>query len=373
MKIRVLHAGKYYPPYKGGIETLLFNVFKGLGTRTLLTIAVSNIKAVTEEERAGDARIIRLARVLNIFSTPICPGFLRIFRRDEYDILHLHLPNPFAVIMYLLSGSRAKLVVSYHSEIIRQKFIRILVGPFTRKLLKKAEAVIVPTENHINNSEILSGFRDKCLIIPYGIDTKSFSLVSPEERILIEGLKKDHGERIVLFTGRLVYYKGVEYLIRAMDKIDGKLLIAGTGPLERKLKSMAGKEKVIFLGEVDDKYLKALYYAASVFVLPAVSESEAFGLVQLEAMACGKPVISTDLPTGIKLVNRDGITGFTVPPRDQDALSDKISYLLDNTQAREKMGRAGRQAAEGYSIENMADGFYDLYKRILDKQVICMK
>ena len=370
MKLRVLHAGKYYPPYKGGIETLLYNIVKGLAARTSLTIAVSNTKPVTEKENTMGAEIIRLARIMNILSTPICPGLLPVFRKDEYDIVHFHLPNPFAVLMFLLSGSRAKVVVSYHSEIIRQKMLRIFVAPLTRMLLKRAERIIVPTENHINNSVLLGDFRDKCVIIPYGIDTEAYGSLSREEESLIESLRVKHGERIVLFTGRLVYYKGVEYLIKAMETVSGRLLIAGAGSLENKLKAMADKEKVIFLGEVDDKYLKALYYAASVFVLPAVSESEAFGLVQLEAMACGKPVISTDLPTGIKIVNRNGVTGFTVPPRNPKALSDKINFLLDNRQTRETMGQAGKNmAVKNYSIENMTGGFYNLYTNIRDKKV----
>jgi len=179
-----------------------------------------------------------------------------------------------------------------------------------------------------------------------------------------------HGPNIVLFVGRLIYYKGAEHLIRAMKDVDGKLLIVGEGPLEGQLRSLAAElgieDKVAFLGRIQDREMAAYYHSCDVFVLPSIARSEAFGIVQLEAMACGKPVINTDLPTGVPKVSRNGETGITVPPADPAALTEAINNLLEDSDLRQEYGsNARRRVEERFSIKRMLDDVYRVYEKVL--------
>ncbi|MFL5537386.1 MAG: glycosyltransferase, partial [Longimicrobiaceae bacterium] len=187
------------------------------------------------------------------------------------------------------------------------------------------------------------------------------------DRAEVERLRARYGPRIVLAAGRLVYYKGFEYLVRAMRRVDAHLLIAGDGPLLgdlRRAAAEAGVEaKVTLLGRVPD--LRPLYHAADVFALPSVARSEAFGIVQMEAMACGVPVVNTALDTGVPFVSPHGVTGLTVPPADAEALADALSRILDDAALRERLGRAGRERVAGeLSAGRMARRTLALYRAV---------
>jgi len=187
-------------------------------------------------------------------------------------------------------------------------------------------------------------------------------------------LPVEKGEKIVLFVGRLVYYKGLEYLIEAMKDVEAKLLIAGSGPLEKQLRKKSRiigvGQKVIFLGKVSDAEIKYLYQICDVFVLPSVEPSEAFGLVQLEAMAYGKPVVNTNLPTGVPFVSRHGETGLTVPPRDPKALAEAVLRMMDlPEEKRREMGKAARKhVEENFSLDRIVDMWEALYKELLEQK-----
>jgi glycosyltransferase involved in cell wall biosynthesis len=232
-------------------------------------------------------------------------------------------------------------------------------GPALRKCLRRADRIVVASPRHIEFSKWLQPFRDKCVVIPFGIDVARFN---------VEGkwpANAGGGKRPILLTvGRLVGYKGHRYLIEAMKNIDGTLGIVGTGPLEASLRQQAGPN-VFFLGNVPDAELPALYQACDIFVLPSISPNEAFGVVQLEAMACGKPVISCDLPSGVPWVNQNEVTGLVVPPRDSDALSGAIKSLLANPEEARRMGAAGRaRALAEFTEDRMIDRYYQLFTEL---------
>jgi glycosyltransferase involved in cell wall biosynthesis len=183
-------------------------------------------------------------------------------------------------------------------------------------------------------------------VIPFGIDPEELGTVDAAE---VEAVRARYGPRIVLAAGRLVYYKGFEYLVRAMAGVDAHLLIAGDGPLLGELRRVARDAgvagKVTLLGRVPD--LRPLYHAADVFALPSVARSEAFGIVQLEAMACGVPVVNTALDTGVPFVSPHGVTGLTVPPADSGALAAALARLLGDSALRARMGSEGRARVAG--------------------------
>jgi glycosyltransferase involved in cell wall biosynthesis len=289
---------------------------------------------------------------------------VRLIRESTADIVHLHLPNPAAVLAYLASGHRGKLVVTYHSDVVRQRVLDTAFRPILYRFLDRADAIISATPNYIDSSPVLTRYRDRCRVIPFGIPVESYTRDSaPAAEI-----RARYGERLVVSVGRLVYYKGFQPLVDAMREVDGRLLIIGDGPLraalEARIRAHGLQGRVTILGGVPD--VAPYYQAADLFVLASIARSEAFGIVQLEAMACGTPVVNTDLDSGVPYVSRDGESGLTVPPRQPAALAAAINRLLGDAALRERFGRAARDRVEReFSTDTMVARTLDLYRDVL--------
>jgi rhamnosyl/mannosyltransferase len=239
-------------------------------------------------------------------------------------------------------------------------------NPLLKKFYERADRIIVATPKHLECSPFLSIFYKKCRVVPFGIVLEEYEL-NNEKTKAIQELNRE--VPIILFVGRLVYYKGIDILIRSMTDIQAKLLIIGTGPLESALKKLTLQlnldKKVKFLGPVKYEDLVFYYHACDFLVLPSVANSEMFGMVQIEAMACRKPVISTNLPTGVSWVNQNGITGLLVTPGNVSALSQAIRKLIENPALRQEMGEAGRKRVEeNFTREKMVEGVLDVYREI---------
>jgi len=288
--------------------------------------------------------------------------------QSEADIVHLHWPNPMAVLAYLVARPKGRLVVTYHSDIVRQHLLGRAFSPFLYSALDRCDAILATSPNYVASSSILRSYTDRCRVIPYGINFKRFERRDSDAE---RSIRAAHGSRILISVGRLVYYKGFEYLIRAMAKVNGELIIIGDGPLrgflENEAQAIGVRSRVHFLGEVQNTQLSAYYHASDVFVLPSVARSEAFGIVQLEAMACGKPVVNTQLDSGVPYVSLDGETGFTVEPRDSNALAVAISTLLDEHALRARFGAAARRRVEKeFNAELMARRTLDVYQEVME-------
>jgi rhamnosyl/mannosyltransferase len=362
---RVLHVGKYYPPHMGGMETHLRALCEELNRIMQVEVIVASDERSTAEEMLGGVKVTRVGTALNFSAAPVCPAMARTIRKSEADIVHIHLPNPTAILSYLASGHRGRLVFTYHSDIIRQKLLGSAFWPILRHALLKASAVIVGSPNYVETSPVLRRFKEKCRVIPFGIPFKDFQQADASE---VAQLRQRYGARIVLGVGRLVYYKGFEYLIRAMKEVRGHLLLVGDGPLREELRretSVLGiAERVTFLTGVKD--VRPFYHAADVFALSSIARSEAFGLVQLEAMASGVPVVNTQLDSGVTFVSPHGLTGLTVPPADSHALAQAINSLLDDPARRTELGTAGRLRVEQeFSLETMTRRTLELYAEVL--------
>ena len=342
-KLRVLQVGKFYPPHRGGIETHLQALCGVLRKHADLSVIVSSENRNTVEEIVDSVPVARLATLLTAFSTPISPGMVSRIRHSGADLVHIHWPNPTAVLAYLASGHRGSLVVTYHSDTIKQKVLGPLFEPILRVALRKSAAIIAASPNYVASSPVLQAFRDRCHVIPFGIDTAQFERRDPEA---VRSVRERHGDRLIVSVGRLVYYKGFDVLIRAMASVRGKLVIIGDGPLRGELESLAVQlgvsEKVVFAGEISNAAVRAYYHAADLFVLASVARSEALGIVQIEAMAAGLPVVNTNLDTGVPFVSLDGQTGLTVPPGDSQALAAAINRLLDDDALRQSFGPGRR-------------------------------
>jgi rhamnosyl/mannosyltransferase len=261
-------------------------------------------------------------------------------------------------------------VVTYHSDIIRQEFLLGFYRPFLRSFLSRTRVIMPTSMAYARSSPYLAEFLDKCEIVPLGIDTRLFDSVAEKMQSEIEKIRGVFGPEFLLFVGKLRYYKGLQFLIEAMRGIETPLVIIGSGPMENDLKALAANydvtDKVRFVGEVTESDLAVFYHACSMLVLPSVYRSEAYGLVQIEAHACGKPVVSTRLGTGVEFVNMDGKTGLVVSPASSAALMKAINELMADPERRSRMGEFARQRARTeFDLEHMFAKVEAVYERAL--------
>lgn len=369
---RVLQVGKYYPPFFGGMESHLQNLCRNLQGLVEVEVIVANhgkYKRERQVEWLDKVKVTRMGTLGNIAATPICPQMVSAIRQSAADVVHLHHPNPMATLAYLASGHRGPLVVTYHSDVVRQKLLAPFFAPLLHRLLERATTIIATSPNYIDSSSVLSHYRHKCQVIPFGISIDQFQRPNRE---IVTGLRRKYGRKLILAVGRLVYYKGIEYLVQAMKDIEGHLLIVGEGPLreslEREARLNGVQDRITFLGHVCDEDLVDYYHAVDVFVLPSILRSEAFGIVQLEAMACGRPVVNTQLDSGVPFVSLHEETGLTVPPRDPLALAAAINRLLTDTSLCAQYGAAAqRRVAHEFSEEIMVLRTLQLYAKVAEK------
>jgi len=369
----VLHIYKdYYPPVIGGIEKHIHQLASGMRNSYDVRVLVANTRAKTEIENIDRVEIIKAASLGRFASAPLCPGFPSLLKKYDADILHFHCPNPTGEISYLLSRPRGKVVVTYHSDVIRQKLSMIFYGHFLKKFLDCAQAILPTSPDYIEASPYLSRVRSRCDAIPLGIDTERFRDTSEVLARAAEIRKISQARPLILFVGRLRYYKGLSFLIQAMPLIEAALVIVGTGPEKENIMNLAKRfgvsDKIHLMGEVSDDDLPAYYYAADVFCLPSHLRSEAYGLVQLEAMACGLPVVSCRIRTGVPFVNRDGETGIIAPPASPEKLAEAINTLLKDEELRLRLGRqAKKRVIEEFGLPLMISRIKNVYDKILNE------
>lgn len=348
-KPRILEVNKFYPPHVGGIETLIQAISEGLNSRSDLSVLVCRDKRGGKEitEQNG-VKIHTCGSWGTYFSCPLSFSFFPTFFRKakQADVVHFHAPFPLGDLACLLSRYKGRVVISWHSDVVKQKRLRALYLPIMRRFLDRADAIIVATQGHIDSAPELLRVKDKCHIIPYGIRSADY-LNAPCTPYLTARMKNPDSKK-VFFAGRLVYYKGVEVLLEAFaDTTDCELFLSGEGELEQTLRmraeSLGVAQRVHFLGRLSDADLKSAFADCDLFVLPSVKNSEAFGIVQLEAMVYGKPVINTSLPTGVPFVSLHEQTGLTVPPEDVSALSAAINTLVKDDALRRTYGDAAQK------------------------------
>ncbi|HET7541847.1 MAG TPA: glycosyltransferase [Polyangiaceae bacterium] len=368
--MHVLHVGKYYAPYRGGIETVLEQLCRGLvRCGVSVTALVSNDSTATVEEIIDGVRVIRLGRTAELNSQPLNLRLVPELRRMRFDALHFHTPNPVGALGILAARRAEPIIVTHHSDIVRQ---RLLGRPATAAqvaLYRRAAALVAATPRHIEHSPVLHRFKAKSRVIHFPIDAAPY--VDAPSHWDEQLPRAWESEPLVLFVGRLVYYKGVDVLLEALRRTErARLAIVGVGPLARTLEEHAARigvaDRVVFLGAVSAERLRAMYKCARFLVLPSVAPSEAFGMVQLEAMAAGRPVISTDLKSGVPYVNQHGVTGLIVPPRDPQALAAAMSALLDDESRAQALGHAAqRRVLAEFDVDKVVDAHIALYAGLL--------
>lgn len=347
--MNVLEVSKFYYPEYGGLESVVRTAAEGVAerghdVRVLATVPQGRGHSHT----VSDIPVTKTSSLGQVLSVPLTPTFPLRLRRAvrSADVVHYHIPNPVTVASHFVARPDAPTVATYHSDIVRQSGALRAYRPLLERFLEAVDRILVTSPRLLDHSEVLGPYREKCRVVPLSVDTSTFGPPGSAA----EAPSMDIDGPVLLFVGKLRYYKGVEYLVEAMAEIDATLVVVGEGERRDALETAAQEtgvsERVRFLGHVSEAQLHSWYDAADLFVLPSVEPSEAFGVVQLEAMAYGTPVVNTDLPTGVPWVSKDGETGLTVPPRDSAALATAITNLLDDDERRATYGRAARKRVE---------------------------
>lgn len=372
--MRVIYLYKDYYPVLGGIENHIKVLAEGLRARGVdAQVLVTNTANRTVAETIAGVPVTKTARQVNVSSAPVSFPFFPAVRRLEAgaDIAHAHMPYPPGEMAHLLLGRARRFVVTYHSDIVRQRVLGALYRPFLWQVLAAARLIAVSNPVYIQDSPFLRANAAKCRVVHFGIDTRRFAPTPEVEAQAAQWRARYAGKPILLFVGRLRHYKGVDVLIEAMRSLpDAVALVVGIGPLAEQWQQQAQAagltDRVHFLGEQPDAAVPALYYAADILVLPSTNRAETLGIVQLEAMACGKPVICTELGTGTSYVNQHGVTGLVAPAGDAPALAAAAARLLADSALRAQMGAAGRRRVEEeFSIDAMLDRTLAFYHEAL--------
>lgn len=368
-KGKVLHISKFYPPYKGGIEDVCYSIVSSMDGYDHRVLCFNTGKESVEEQYDG-VPVLRVGVQMQRYSQPIAFSYHKALKKEletfQPDIIHLHTPNPFASFLVCRSIKKeTKLVVHWHSDIIKQQFTYKVYQPFERKLLDRADAIFATSPNYAEHSLPLKLYAEKVRIVPNGINEEKICEREGDQARIDEIRNRYHGKNIIFFMGRHVSYKGIDRLVEAEPKIksDCVILIAGDGVLTNELKASTKSERIHFIGKISDDEIRLYMKAASVFAFPSITKNEAFGIVLAEAMYCATPPVLFSIEgSGVNWLNQNGVTGLEVANSDTTAFAEAIDKLLLNEDnIREKLGEnAHNRIVENFTMARI--------KTIIDKE-----
>lgn len=373
--MKILQFGKFYYPTFGGMERAMFEIVEGLNESGIeCDVLCSNTINKNEISSFGSYQVHRTASYGILNSTSITPKLIyKLWKMgNSYDVIDVHHPDPMAFLAIFLVRPKAKLVIHWQSDIVRQKLMGKLFLPLQNWVLKRADRVILASQAYGENSADLKEYLSKMAVVPIGIDEK---LLQVDNDKLQEIQKKYSGKKIIFALGRLVTYKGFDYLIEAAKYLDDNyiVLLGGKGPQEQNLLDLIEEygvqNRVEMLGYISEEEKYAYFQASTLFCLPSVSKAEAFGVVLVEAMAFAKPTVLSHIKgSGMNWVCKNGVTGLQVEPRDAETLAQAIKAITaDKSQYEEYSHNARERYEELFTREKMVELLTTLYRSILEK------
>jgi len=352
--MKVLQLSKFYAPTKGGIETVVLELSQGLSRLGVeVQVLCAGTEFRTRRDHAADGIAITRAGSWGTFqSTSMAPALIRHARHlaPAADVIHVHMPDPMAALALWATRPNAKLVVHWHSDVVKQRAALCLYRPLQHWLLSRADAIVATSQAYAESSPWLRPWKAKTVVIPIGISDHR-GLSQPET---VRRIRERFGGRDIVFSlGRMTYYKGFDVLIDAAAQIPENcvIVVGGDGELlerhqaEARRRGLAGR--IHFVGRIPDHELASYFDAAAMFCLPSTARAEAYGVVLLEAMAMGKPVVATEIPgSAVSWVNQSGVTGLNVPVGDPAALAEAVSRIATDKVCAARFGEAARARYE---------------------------
>ncbi|WP_426415795.1 glycosyltransferase family 4 protein [Aestuariirhabdus sp. LZHN29] len=371
--MRVLHFYKtYYPDTVGGVEQVINQIIRGCARQGVESEVLTLSSSMVDRTVEVDGHLVHRCRShLDVASTPFSVSALWRFRQrvKQADIVHYHYPYPFTDLLHLLSGINKPTVVTYHSDIVKQKNLLKIYRPLKRRFLSSVDRIVATSPNYLRNSSVLNRYNGKVISIPIGLDKGGYPVPVDAK---VSRWSERFGCRFFLFVGLLRYYKGLHILIEAAKDAPYPIVIVGAGPIEQELKQQVraqGVTNIHFVGRVSEADKVALLSLAHGIVFPSHLRSEAFGVSLLEGAMYGKPLISSEIGTGTTYINIDGETGLVVPPSDPVALRGAMDRLWNDTELAANMGeKAYQRYTELFTADRMASSYVELYRSLLDER-----
>lgn len=371
--MKILHISKYYYPYIGGVENICKYLVEGMPQYETAVVCFNEGNKDVVEDVNG-IKVYRVGTWINIARQALSLSYFIMLKRAinvfRPDIIHFHWANPFpAAVLLTMMPKKAKLVIHWHMDIIKQKKIYPLIKPIETALLKRADLVVVTSPQYRDASQPLQSFKNKVKILPNAIDEDNL-ILRKDDLEKINALKQKYANKpIIFFVGRHIQYKGLPHLLKAEQyvKSDCVFIIAGNGPLTQELKASCHSSRVYFVGRLSDEELKIHHYAASVFAFPSITKNEAFGVALAEAMYCGTPAVTFTIPgSGVNWVSLNGETGIEVPNCDDVAFAQAIDKLLTDKDLNKKYAENGiKRVKENFTIPVMTTTMEKYYKELI--------
>jgi rhamnosyl/mannosyltransferase len=370
--MKVTHICKAYPPETiGGMEWVVKTVVEGIAALgTNVEVICLSDSFGTRTESINGQKIYFFRTNFRFAGTPISASAALQVRRliENSDVVHYHFPYPFLDFIHFFSGIIQPSVVTYHSDIVRQKHLLRIYKPLMHRFLSSVTRIVATSPHYLETSELLSKYRNKTSIIPIGLERLQYPAAS-EKRIAY--WKRRTEKKFFLFVGVLRYYKGLVVLLKAAKSSKYPVVIVGDGPLEKKLKGIVANERirnVTFTGRISEEDKVALFFLSHAVILPSTVRAEAFGLSLLEGAMFGKPLISTEIGTGTSFINKDKKTGIVVPPDDPKALKSAMEFLWGHPHEAAAMGsQAKERYLNKFTAEKMTRSYIDLYGEITNR------
>lgn len=353
---KILHISKYYYPFSGGTEQIARDVVLALKGEYEQKVIAFNDGKEDKLDIVDGIEVTKCGCFTKIAAQSLSVSYgkhlHKVMKEFNPDIVVFHYPNPFVTALLLreLKNTKAKLVVYWHLDIVRQKYLKLLFAPQNRSLLARADKVIATSPNYIEGSKWLQSVKEKCIVVPNCINVERMTITPEIEKRAAEIRKENKDKTICVAVGRHTEYKGFTYLVQASKLLDDKfrIFITGKGELTEKLHEEAkGDTKITFTGRIDDVELKALILASDIFCFPSITKNEAFGLALAEGMYYKKPAVTFTIPgSGVNYVSLDKVTGIEVENRNVEKYADAMRILAKNKELRLKYGKAGKERVE---------------------------
>lgn len=372
--MKILQLGKFYP-IQGGVEKVMYDLMTGL-TQMYDDVTCDMLCVASEPQppvsKLNDRSTLYCAKLdKKLFSTMLSSDIIQVLCKisNDYDVIHIHHPDPMVALALKLSGYKGKVVLHWHSDIVKQKLLLKFYRPLQNWLIRRSSLIIGTSPKYLEESPHLANIKTEKLAVPIGIaPVKAYT---DEVNIL---RNQYPGKQIIFSLGRLVGYKGFRYLIESAKYLpdDFIVLIGGSGPLKEELETQISDEnldsKVKLLGRIPDEKLPSYYGACDVYVMSSIWKTEAFGIVQIEAMSCGKPIVATHIPeSGVDWVNKDGYSGINVPPKNSKAIADALLYITSDNEVYSRFClNSKRRFDETFTLPKMVASIHKIYDKLIN-------